>query len=362
MTKLVLRLTVSALLASLSGCSTSPSGTADVTGAAGGGTTHVTKGCTPDDECGACASCFDECLCGGGTTARCTKTCSTPPPAVASADAGKPTAPSDSGAPKDDMPATFVADGFDIPPGGETFQCQNFENPYGRDVAVLSSEAFMTVGSHHMFLFLESTNEKGPLVPCSGLSFGTYVHLAQKSESRIDYPPGVGMIVHGSSGFQIMVHYLNSSSDPIHAVVAATLHATEPANVAIHAGQIFANTLSVSIPPRSMTTVTHSCGIPKDVNLFTAASHMHSHGVHYIARDSDGQLLYETKDWAEPEPWTFTPPRLLKAGSTIDVSCDYDNETDQALSFGESAATNEMCIFVGGYYPAADDESITCLF
>ena len=41
--------------------------------------------------------------------------------------------------------------------------------------------------------------------------------------------------------------------------------------------------------------------VPKHVNLFTAASHMHSHGVHYIARASDGQLLYETQDWAEPE-------------------------------------------------------------
>lgn len=33
------------------------------------------------------------------------------------------------------------------------------------------------------------------------------------------------------------------------------------------------------------------------------------------------------------------------------MTCDYDNETDQTLTFGESAATNEMCIFVGAYYP-----------
>jgi hypothetical protein len=277
-------------------------------------------------------------------------------------DAGTSVAATDSGAPRDDLPATFVADGFDIPPGGETFRCQNFENPYGRDVAVVSSQAFMTVGSHHMFLFLEPTSAAGPLVECSGLSFGTYVHLAQKSESRIDYPPGVGRIVPGGSGFQLMVHYLNSSSDPIHAVVAATLHATDPANVSIHASQIFANTLGIDIPPHKKTSIHHSCAVPNDVSLFTAVSHMHSHGVHYVARSSDGQLLYETKDWAEPEPWTFTPPRLLKAGSTIDVTCDYDNQTDQDLSFGESAATNEMCIFVGGYYPAADGESITCLF
>jgi hypothetical protein len=321
----------------------------------------IAKACTPEAECSACASCFDECLCGGGAAARCTQMCETP---TAPSDAGPPVPRSDAGS-RHDLPATFVADSLEIAPGQEAFRCQNFANRYGRDVAVVSSEVFMTVGSHHMFLFMQQNEQNegdGPLVECSGLSFGTYVHLAGTSESRVDYPPGVGMMVPATDNFQIMVHYLNSTSDTVHAVVAATLHARDPADVPIHASQIFSNTLSVNIPAKSKATVHQSCGIPKDVNLFTASSHMHSHGVHYIARSSDGQLLYETNEWAEPQPWTFSPPRLLRAGSTIDVACDYDNQTDQALSFGESAATNEMCIFVGAYYPAADGESITCLF
>jgi hypothetical protein len=350
MTKLVGAISITALIAAAVGCSSSSNRAA--------GTTRITKDCTPESLCSACSSCFDGCLCGGGSAARCTETCAPEAPD----DAGAIAPRSDAGKPPDDLPSTFVADGFDIKPGEETFRCQNFVNPYGRDVAVLSSEAFMTVGSHHMFFFLKEGNEAGPLVECSGLSFGTYLHLSQKSESRLDYPPGVGRMVPGANGFQIMAHYLNSSTDVIHAVVAVTVHATDPANVPIHASQIFSNTLSVNIEPRSKATIKHSCTVPKDVNLFTAASHMHSHGVHYVARSSDGQLLYETRDWAEPEPWTFSPPRLLKAGSTIDVACDFDNPTDQALSFGESAATNEMCIFVGGYYPALDGEQITCLF
>jgi len=354
MTKLVSLLTVSAVLAAAPGCSSR--------GPAGGTAAQAVKACTPEAECSACASCFDACICGGGAATRCTETCAVAPPS-ASHDAGASHPVADAGPPRPEMPATFIADAFDIPPGGEMFRCQNFDNPYRRDVAVLSSEAFMTVGSHHMFLFLEQTpGALGPLFECSGLSFGTSIHTAQKSESRIDYPPGVGMIVPGTNGFQIMVHYLNTSTELIHAVVAVTLHATDPSNVRIHASQIFANTISVNIPARSKGTVKHSCGIPTDVNLFTAVSHMHSHGVHYVARSSDGQLLYETKDWAEPEPWRFTPPRLLRAGSTIDITCDYDNQTDQDLTFGESAATNEMCIFVGGYYPAMDGQSITCLF
>jgi hypothetical protein len=351
MTKLDPVVIFAAVVVAQAGCGSSPSRSQ--------GTRRITKDCSPESLCSACASCFEGCLCGGGSAARCTESCASDAP---SGDAGKSKPEPDAGPSPGDLPYTFVAEGFDIGPGEETFRCQDFVNPYGRDVAVLSSEAFMTVGSHHMFFFLTEQSQAGPLVECSGLSFGTYLHLAQKSESRFDYPPGVGRLVPARNGFQIMVHYLNSSTDTVHAAVAVTVHATDPDNVRIHASQIFSNTLSVSVAARSKATIKHSCAVPKDVNLFTAASHMHSHGVHYVARASDGQLLYETKDWAEPEPWTFSPPRLLKAGSTIDVACDFDNPTDQALSFGESAATNEMCIFVGGYYPALDGEAITCLF
>ena len=335
----------------LAGCS---SGTAPADA-----TAKVEHDCTAATECSACPSCFDECLCGGGTASRCSALCSSP--AAPAADAGPLSGAADAGPPAG-VPATFVADGFDIPPGGETFRCQDFDNPFGRDVAVISSEAFMTVGSHHMFLFVTTESKHGSLVECNGLSFGPNVHASQQSQSRIDYPKGIGRFVSGGSGFQLMVHYLNSSTDVIHAAVATTLHTTDPANVPILASGIFANTLSIDIPAHSKATVKHSCGIPKDVHLMGASSHMHSHGVHFVARTSDGQLLYETNQWAEPEPWNFDPPRLLRGGSTIDVSCDYDNQTGSALSFGESAATNEMCIFTGLYYPASPGEEIDCLF
>jgi hypothetical protein len=87
--------------------------------------------------------------------------------------------------------------------------------------------------------------------------------------------------------------------------------------------------------------------------------------VYYSARSSDGQLLYETTEWAEPRPWKYETPRKLKAGSYIEVKCDYENNTASPLTFGESAATNEMCIFVGMYYPwdPGDDlAGLACLF
>src|SRR5262249_33950227 len=45
-------------------------------------------------------------------------------------------------------------DEFTVPPGGEVFMCQDFDNPFGGvDVAVGRSESIMTKGSHHLHVF-----------------------------------------------------------------------------------------------------------------------------------------------------------------------------------------------------------------
>lgn len=311
--------------------------------------------CTLESECTGCGSCFDECLCGGGAAARCAETCNTPN------DAGPPSTDSNGGA-RAPITATLVTDAFDIPPGQEYFRCQDFSNPFGRDVAVISTESFMTAGSHHMFVFEKPGAQDGSQESCSGLEFQGYLHLAQRSQQRISYPPHVGHFLASGQGLRIQIHYLNISSETVHTEIAVTINADRPEAVPIHASQIFINTLGINVPPHSTGSADQACGVPNDINVFTAASHMHQHATHFTARDDAGQLLYETNQWAEPQPWTFAAPRKLKGGSSIHIHCDYQNDTDSQLSFGESAATNEMCIFTGAYYPAVDGESITCLF
>ena len=42
----------------------------------------------------------------------------------------------------------------------------------------------------------------------------------------------------------------------------------------------------------------------------------------------------------------------MKAGTSIEWTCLYYNPTPQLMTFGDSAATNDMCIYLGQYYPA----------
>jgi hypothetical protein len=88
---------------------------------------------------------------------------------------------------------------------------------------------------------------------------------------------------------------------------------------------------------------------------------MHRYGVHFKAETDTGQLVYEGTDWDEPEPAHFDPPLHIPAGSKITYTCDYDNTSNQMLTFGDSALTNEMCILSGTYFPAPDGASIICM-
>ena len=51
-------------------------------------------------------------------------------------------------------------------------------------------------------------------------------------------------------------------------------------------------------------------------------------------------------------PRVCDPPLPIHGGDLITWSCDFDNDTGATLRFGESAATNEMCIFSAAFYDA----------
>jgi hypothetical protein len=44
----------------------------------------------------------------------------------------------------------------------------------------------------------------------------------------------------------------------------------------------------------------------------------------------------------------------LRPGSTVRWRCQVENNTNETLAFGESAASNEMCTVTGYYYPAPE--------
>ena len=247
---------------------------------------------------------------------------------------------------------------FTLPAGSEAFKCQSFANPFGgADAEIAGWEAHMASGSHHMLFLYDDKNADAPLADCSGLTFGEMAFGAQKTDSSVTYPDGVAALVKGARGFRLVSHYLNATTHDITATVQIVIHKAAAGSVTQHAGVFFLNNISgVVIPAMTDRTIMASWTVPHDLFIVNATGHMHMRTQNLTAT-ADGSMLYQTDSWDNAPLQVYSPPQALKAGSTVSWSCTIHNDTANLLTFGESAQTNEMCIFDGQYYPVADPNS-----
>ena len=397
-------LLIGSLVALVAGCSSANGGSGGEN-AGGGSSSQFTPGCTSAPACGTCGSCYDSCNCVNQNPAMCTTYCGSsappgsggstsisPPPGSGgdvSSVGGSPTT-STGGSPTTSTGGAPPAGGgttsaggttsesggststggsssitgpagtkefeintatFQVPPGGEVYQCQNFKNPVGQDIAILESYSTMAPGSHHMFVFHGSSYDAdtNSTATCSGTEFADYIHSAQTPNQEILYPANVGRSLVGTDGLRILAHYLNSTNDTLTGQVNVKFFYADPSAVQYLAADIFLNKIDISVGA-GMVTQSSSYTTPFEMKLLGAVSHMHKRGVGFVAKTSTGTTLYQGTTWDEPVANTFNPALEIPSGTGITWTCSYDNETGMTLTFGESAATNEMCIFTGTFY------------
>ena len=253
---------------------------------------------------------------------------------------------------------TLTMDSFMVPPGGEVYYCQNFANPFGAmDAEVSEFESHMTTGSHHMLLFYETmggpnylASGQSALEKCSGLEFAATPYGSQTQDDSLTFPPGVAALVPGSNSLRIQSHYLNTTMNTLTANVEVTFHLAAKGSVQNQAGVLFVVDPNFAVLPNSSAVVVDDCTLPQDMTLMRASSHMHRHGTNFVATIA-GNQVYQTTAWSDPKPAVFAPPEVLHAGDPLHFECSFTNTGTTTLTFGESALTNEMCIFTGSFYP-----------
>jgi hypothetical protein len=245
---------------------------------------------------------------------------------------------------------------FTIAPGSEVYKCQDFANPFGgADVDVDAFASHMTPGSHHLLMFYKDGAKDSAIADCSGFEFAAGPYGSQRPDDQIAYPAGVGVTIAHTRGFRLQAHYLNATPNPIMATVQVQFHLAAAGSVVNHAAVLFFNNTDLVIPSSpSPTTISKTCTIPYDINLIQSTGHMHDTGTDFVAT-SAGSKLFETTTWQNVVPALYDPPIALKTGAQVTFSCTYLNTSGVTLTFGESARTNEMCIYSGQFYPAIGD-------
>jgi hypothetical protein len=268
----------------------------------------------------------------------------------------------------------------DIPPGIERVSCSYSQFPKDRGViAVPSVESEYTPGSHHLLVYRTDLTDLPAdhtgVWDCTDNQTSHWMdHMtgsyyeAQEPKTRRDLPPGVAHRFQPGDVALIQVHYINSTTDMLTANARVTLHTTDLSTVPIEAGTFLFTDTNILVLPGAKSRSTMSCPVPTDINPALIWSHMHKQGITFVATTDDAAAaaalgtLYTSTDWSEPQPRTYpaNPPVTLHAGTHITFSCDYQNPTSSILTFGPSAATNEMCVLHGMYWPRMSVDAENC--
>lgn len=277
--------------------------------------------------------------------------------------------------PGDDIAPPDAADGFQIVspssinvnPGDEQFWCYYKNVPGSGEVDISGFKSWMTKGASHHFITFHSASggADGSLVSCP-LGSGDWVYATSKSGMIIgmDMPAGVGLPFQAGSKLIMNMHLINTGTSPVKPVVKLNVYFAK--NIQYRAGSVFslAANSQILVPPNGTQTVRGTCSAGAGAKFFLWTTHSHkfttADDINYISGGKTTNIVHTT-DWENPGTRVWGPPDFLttKAGDSFSYSCTYKNTLATTLTFGETAAYNEMCLAIGYYFP--DTISASCL-
>ena len=283
----------------------------------------------------------------------------------------QPGCDSDDGA---DVPANQLRYHLEVQlqPGAEVHRCQ-FVTTRDVETFVIGGAHSYSPGSHHMLLFRTDLTAIPPELAgvrdCYEGASSIMSHIrglvygAQQPQGDSDYPAGVGLPLAANEVLLMQAHSINATGAVMKATVDLTLKTGAAADVQQRAGSLFFYDPFISVPAGAAGRATMSCNIPSPIRLLTANSHMHKRGVGYRAfLDTPAARattpFYTTDSWDHPSQ--LAAPMDLAANSVIRFECDYQNTSATPYFQGQSADSNEMCMFVGVYYPALTQADEFC--
>jgi hypothetical protein len=271
-----------------------------------------------------------------------------------------------------DGTAAFEIKSTDItlPAGQEFTKCFYFHTSNTATVSVNKWVSDMTPGSHHMIMFLTPNNSSPPPDGTidENCSFGsspsdiaswTFASAQPHLEADLPADDGTGKplaqnIAPNSAGF-IQMHYLNATDNDLTVHVDLKAYALDSGTAYTQTAPYITYVKNFSVPPGT-STVTGSCdtpNVPGGAKFWTLSSHTHKQGTE-VKIDDGSSMVYDSTDWEHPmiKNWDATP-FFSFSSNKVSWACSYNNpSTTTTIQEGQSAATNEMCMATGYYFPA----------
>jgi hypothetical protein len=257
---------------------------------------------------------------------------------------------------------TLISREWTIPPG-ETYKCIGVQAD--QDYYINAFRPLGPNGTHHTVLSISDS-----LGGFGGLQSGEYdcdagslalemLFASGVGTDDLAMPGGVALKIEQGQWIHLNLHLYNTNpSEDLTGTSGILVKTLAPGDVVHEAEMVFAGDGSLNIPANMTPGTTHwesgGCTFDEPATLFAYWPHMHQYATHQkvtLTVGGNDMVLHD-------EPFTFTDqynfplgtPIEVDDGDSIFVECGYYNDTNQAVTFGDSS-TKEMC-FTGLYrYP-----------
>jgi hypothetical protein len=272
-----------------------------------------------------------------------------------------------------------------VQPNQEIFLCYHVTLPNTAELDVGAFQSYMSPGSSHHFIVFQQSNSgpfagtpqpNGTIQSC-GFAGGTWVYATSTPGAVVTstMPEGVGLPFPAATQLVLNMHFINTGTTALYPKVK--LNILPAASVKYKAGVMVSFNTSINVPGATasgpgMQTVSGTCTAPAGSKFFSMSTHTHKHAtaaeVNFVSAGSAQPIVHTGADTSYPAPqqpgtgtdwehpgvalWNGPDFLTVQQGDSFTYSCSYSNTATTPVTVGETAASNEMCMAIGYYYPA----------
>lgn len=250
----------------------------------------------------------------------------------------------------------------DIAPGADVTLCTYLPETVDLGAMdVVGAMGFQSAhGGHHAILYQAISNRPVDTHECTDDDMANSIPLAitgGEATAAFAVPDGLAFRSEARKQLFVQTHWINSSEAAIDGQAAFNLR-VQPISAAVMPASVFSIVdTNITIPAGGLGNEGSSCTFPRDVSFATLGGHAHEWGTrvrlhHTPSAGAAEEMIYDqawdpTKTFDTPTlRYTKDAPFVARAGATLRVECDYENDTEAALRF-----PREMCASFGFYFP-----------
>jgi hypothetical protein len=165
----------------------------------------------------------------------------------------------------------------------------------------------------------------------------------------------------------LQMHFVNPSDQVVHAAVTLSALAYEDGVQVTPAAPYIAYNSHIALDPApspsapTSGTVSGSCNdqAVSTLKFYQVSAHTFKQGIHTSVKDGSVPLVDST-NWQAPTIASWAAAPFFTFSTAMAYECDYSNPNGYRITTGDLAATNEICVALGYFFPATDPRGHLC--